>query len=103
MDHSQSCVNVCMYFVQCSNMMWRDRGGGKGKGHYGNWERRAGGWGDATSTQCATIPITSASAPNLSITTWDKGKYNKWLDLDILLLNFVFFFSFFLVLCIVHV
>jgi len=41
---------VCMYFVQCSNMMWRGKVGGKGEVHYGNWERRAGGWGDATST-----------------------------------------------------
>jgi len=47
-----------------------------------------------------TIPNTNASAPNLSITTWDKGKYNKWLDLDTLLINFV---TFFLILCIVHV
>jgi len=47
---SQSIMCKCMYFVQCSNMMRRGRVGGKGEGHYGNWERRAGGWGDATST-----------------------------------------------------
>jgi hypothetical protein len=37
-------------------MMWRGRVGGKGEGHYGKWERSAGGWGDATSTQCALSP-----------------------------------------------
>jgi len=31
-------------------MMWRGRVEGRGEGHYGNWERRAGGWGDVTST-----------------------------------------------------